>query len=144
VYECRYRRGFGLVNVFIDHLQVVTTNNYNTIAVSTLYSSLQHTVWCSESVTGRFLVTAPTMPTSLPPVHNSLSSHLLPLATSRHGPCCCSPTVAFLRICCPATGIVPLFVSQERVYRTVAKKRPWYIRPSRGRCVATALHATIL
>jgi hypothetical protein len=29
---------FGLVNRFIDHLQVVTTNNYNTIDVSTLYS----------------------------------------------------------------------------------------------------------
>jgi hypothetical protein len=26
------RRGFGLDIVFIDHLQVVTTNNYNTIA----------------------------------------------------------------------------------------------------------------
>jgi hypothetical protein len=31
-------------NIFIDHLQVITTNNYNTIAVSTLYSSLEHTV----------------------------------------------------------------------------------------------------
>jgi hypothetical protein len=36
--------GFGLVNRFIDHLQVVTTNNYNNIANSTLYSSLEHTV----------------------------------------------------------------------------------------------------
>jgi hypothetical protein len=34
---CDYRRGFGLYIVFIDHLQVVTTNNYNTIAISTLY-----------------------------------------------------------------------------------------------------------
>jgi hypothetical protein len=32
-----YRRGFGLDIGFIDHLQVVTTNNYNTIAISTLY-----------------------------------------------------------------------------------------------------------
>jgi hypothetical protein len=29
--------GFGLMNTFIDHLQVVTTKNYNTIAISTLY-----------------------------------------------------------------------------------------------------------
>jgi hypothetical protein len=27
-----YREGVGLVNNFIDHLQVVTTNNYYTIA----------------------------------------------------------------------------------------------------------------
>jgi hypothetical protein len=27
-----YRQGFGLVNRFIDHLQVVATNNYNSIA----------------------------------------------------------------------------------------------------------------
>jgi hypothetical protein len=27
-----YRRGFGLVIAFIDHLQVVIANNYNTIA----------------------------------------------------------------------------------------------------------------
>jgi hypothetical protein len=36
--------GFGLVNGFTDHLQVVTTNNYNSIAISILYSSLGHTV----------------------------------------------------------------------------------------------------
>jgi hypothetical protein len=29
---------------FIDHLQVVTTNNYNAIAISTLYSSPEHIV----------------------------------------------------------------------------------------------------
>jgi hypothetical protein len=27
-----YKTGFGLVTGFIDHLEVVTTNNYNTIA----------------------------------------------------------------------------------------------------------------
>jgi hypothetical protein len=32
-----YRRGFVLDIGFIDYLQVVTTNNYNTIAISTQY-----------------------------------------------------------------------------------------------------------
>jgi hypothetical protein len=32
--------GYGLVNVFIEHLQVVATNNYNTIPTSTLYKLL--------------------------------------------------------------------------------------------------------
>jgi hypothetical protein len=41
---CYYFWGFVLVNEFADHLQDVTTNNYNTIAISTLYSSLEHTV----------------------------------------------------------------------------------------------------
>jgi hypothetical protein len=39
---CDYRRGFGLVNRFIDHLQVVTT--YNTIDIPTLYSLLAFSV----------------------------------------------------------------------------------------------------
>jgi hypothetical protein len=34
-----------LVNRFTDHLQVVTTNNYNTITISITYSSLEHTFW---------------------------------------------------------------------------------------------------
>jgi hypothetical protein len=49
------------VNRFIDHLQVVTTNNYNTIAISKLYTSIEHTVLCSRSVARRFPVTAPTI-----------------------------------------------------------------------------------
>jgi hypothetical protein len=32
-----YRRGFELDIGYIDHLQVVTTNNYNTIVIFTLY-----------------------------------------------------------------------------------------------------------
>jgi hypothetical protein len=52
--------GFGLMNRFIDNLQVVTTNNYNTIAISTIYISLEHILLCSQSVTRRFLATAPT------------------------------------------------------------------------------------
>jgi hypothetical protein len=31
----------------------------------------------------------------------------------------------------------------KRVYIAVAQKWPWYIRPSRGRCIATVLYATI-
>jgi hypothetical protein len=38
-YICESRRGFGLDIEFTDHLQVVITNNYNTIAISTLYKS---------------------------------------------------------------------------------------------------------
>jgi hypothetical protein len=49
------------VNRFIDHLKVVNANNYNTIAISTLYSLLKHTVYCYQTVTRRFLVTAPAM-----------------------------------------------------------------------------------
>jgi hypothetical protein len=47
---CDYRRGFWIVG-FIDHLQVATTNNYNTITDLHTYSSLEHTVYCSQSVT---------------------------------------------------------------------------------------------
>jgi hypothetical protein len=36
-----------------------------------------------------------------------------------------------------------LLLLRERVYRAVAEKRLWYIRLSRGRRIATALHATI-
>jgi hypothetical protein len=38
------RRGCGFDIGFTDHLQVVTTTNYNTVAISTLYSSLEHTL----------------------------------------------------------------------------------------------------
>jgi hypothetical protein len=42
---CDYRRGLDwLICRFIDHLQVVAINNYNTIVISTFYSSLEHTV----------------------------------------------------------------------------------------------------
>jgi hypothetical protein len=39
--------------------------------------------------------------------------------------------------------VVPLFVSRERAYWAAAEKRPWYTGPSRGRCIATALQATL-
>jgi hypothetical protein len=51
--------GFGLVNRFIDDLQVVTTNNYNTVTISTFYKSLhaKSSPACNV-LTRRFLVTA--------------------------------------------------------------------------------------
>jgi hypothetical protein len=77
---------------FIDHLQIASTNNYNTIAISTLYSSIEHTLQCSQSVTRRFLVTAPTMAiplpqvlSSQPPVQNSLNWFCPLFKTSRYG-----------------------------------------------------------
>jgi hypothetical protein len=77
----------------MDQLQVAITNNYNTIAISTPYGSLEHTVWCSQSATRRFLVTAPTMAIPLPPAQVPSSQapiqnyQLCPLLiTSRHGP----------------------------------------------------------
>jgi hypothetical protein len=39
-----YRQGFGFDIGFIDYLQVVTTNNHNTIAISTLYNPLELTL----------------------------------------------------------------------------------------------------
>jgi hypothetical protein len=51
---------------YIDHLQVITTNNYNTVAISILYSSLMHPVWCSQAVNRRFLVMASTVAIPLP------------------------------------------------------------------------------
>jgi hypothetical protein len=60
--------GSGLVNIFIDHLQVVTTNNYNTIAdfhtkssvsfhSSLLGNNSQQWLFLCNSFTRRFLVT---------------------------------------------------------------------------------------
>jgi ABC-type spermidine/putrescine transport system permease subunit II len=56
-----YRRGFGLETLYIDYLQVVTTNHYNTIANS---HALQITTAYANSsqiavvTTSRSLVTA--------------------------------------------------------------------------------------
>jgi hypothetical protein len=43
---------------------------------------------------------------------------------------------AFLSMC-------SCMLLRERVYRAADQKRLWYMSPSRGRCVATALHALI-
>jgi hypothetical protein len=101
--------GFELVNSFLDRLQVLTTNIYNTITTSTLYSSLEHIVWCSQSATRRFPVTASTVLFLCLLLKSSLhrlqyrtacASTCPLLITSRHGPhtkqliycgsvCCC-------------------------------------------------------
>jgi hypothetical protein len=53
-----YRRGFGLEFGFIDHLQVVTTNNYNTIAnFHTLQITTQHVKSFRSAFTSVFPVT---------------------------------------------------------------------------------------
>jgi hypothetical protein len=51
--------------------------------------------------------------------------------TTRHGPRRNTPFPA-----------IPLLLLRERVYRTVAWKRLWYICLSRGSSIVTALHAT--
>jgi hypothetical protein len=116
---------FGLVHSFIDHLQVVTTNNYYTIAISTLYSSLEHTVYYSHSVTRRFLLTAPTMAIPLPPgssplftdSRTELTELIAPIVfsiTPRHEPRRNSPF--------PTVPLLLLVDSllRERVYQAVA------------------------
>jgi hypothetical protein len=130
--------GLGLVNRFNCHLQAVATNNYNTIAISTLYTSLEHTVKSSQSVTRHFLVMAPTMAIpvscSSPPIQKWLSSNLVPclhLGTDHTE----NKALLFLHLC---------LLLQECAFRTVAQKWPWYIRPSHGRCITTALNATML
>jgi hypothetical protein len=37
-----FGRGFGLDIEFINHLQVVTTNDYHTIIISTFYKWVEH------------------------------------------------------------------------------------------------------
>jgi hypothetical protein len=64
------RRGFGLDIGFIDHLHVVTTNNYNSIAdFHTLQITRAHTKsFSARSVfTSSCLVTAPTIAIPLLP-----------------------------------------------------------------------------
>jgi hypothetical protein len=111
------------MNTFIDHLQVVTTNIHNTIAISTLYSSLDYSI--QSSVLSLLLdISWQRLEQWLfLCLRLSSSLHRLPyrtdwpnwlcslLITFRHGPHkkpqlfhCCSPAVALLRICCLATG----------------------------------------
>jgi hypothetical protein len=41
------------------------------------------------------------------------------------------------------SSVVACLLLRESVYRAVAQKRSWYIRPFRGRCLETGLYATI-
>jgi hypothetical protein len=68
-----YRRGLDWFDLLTtlphdSELQIITEPSL----VSTLYISLEHTVYCSQSVSGRFLVTAPIMAIPLSPVSNPL------------------------------------------------------------------------
>jgi hypothetical protein len=62
---------------YFDHLHVVTTNNYSTVAISKIYNLLEHTVKCSQSVTRRFLVTAPSLAIPLSQAQDLSSQTLL-------------------------------------------------------------------
>jgi hypothetical protein len=67
------------VNRFIGHLQVVTTNNYNTIAISTLHKSIHAKSFPACRVfTTHFLVTAPNngySPASVLNFHRELTAN---------------------------------------------------------------------
>jgi hypothetical protein len=53
-----YRRGFGMVFGFIEHLQIVTTSNYKAVANScTHLLTTAHTKFSQFVFTSRFLVT---------------------------------------------------------------------------------------
>jgi hypothetical protein len=89
---CDYRRGF---HWWIDLLTIYKSSLQITIAIFTLYSSLEHTVQYYQSVIRRFLVTVRTMAIPLPlpqvlpsrtPVPNWLKWPCPLLITSRHGP----------------------------------------------------------
>jgi hypothetical protein len=100
------RRGFGFEIEFIDHLQAITTITITLSLISTLYKSLQHTlsfpVCCV--FTSRSLITASNSGDSSASAltsflsllftdfvttlcYNCLTSKLVSVMTSRHGPC---------------------------------------------------------
>jgi hypothetical protein len=145
---CRvnYWWGFGLVIRFIGHLytRLGTTSNYSatanlhnsqiTTAPAKPFSSLS-----SLSVPWQRLLTVEilqfhALKFSLQNSRTTLSSKLvlsLYLGTDHIE----NTALLLLRSC---------LLVRESVYRAVAQKRPWHIRPSLGRCIAAALHATIL
>jgi hypothetical protein len=84
--------GFGLDIEFIDHLQVVTTNNCNAIAnIHTLQITREHTKSSQSAFTSRFLVmnlkmSSANIRTGWWLSHNWLTSKCVSVITSRLGP----------------------------------------------------------
>jgi hypothetical protein len=128
------------VNRFIDHLQVETTNNCNTIPSSTLYKSLQCLHWsllgnspqqwrfvsvCAHAVTvwgiSHNLIIAP----SLLSFSCRIQLSWLQLLGADH-----IENTALLLLCAYS-------LPRERVNGAVIKKRPLFIRLCRSRCMAT-------
>jgi hypothetical protein len=68
------------------------------------------------------------------PVQNWLSSNFVPCLYHLGTDHIENTALLLLRSC---------LLLQERIYRAVAQKRPWYVRLSLGRWIATALHTTI-
>jgi hypothetical protein len=137
------------VTLFIDHLQIVTASNYNTIANFHNFQITTARAKPSESAsTSRFLVTYLNNGDSSASVLTSLLSGEYPTAElflqtlrsvlviiSRHGPLrkhrvsllkfnCC-----LLRICCLAASVVSLFVSRSlpnnglTCYKTIGQQK---------------------
>jgi hypothetical protein len=74
---------------------------------------------------------------SSPPPHGrpELSSNFVPLLTSRQGP---------QRIHSSSTVSCMFHIATAAVYRVVAQKWVWYIRPTCSHCIVKAIHATML
>jgi hypothetical protein len=132
------------VNGFIDHLythselQVITTPPLtSTIQKSPQYPlSLFQPSMSSPAIPWQRLLSVEilqlhTLKSSLHrlPYRNDLVTPIDFLITPRHGPHRNTPF--------PTAPLLVCFDSllQERVYRVFAQKRPWFIRPSRGRCI---------
>jgi hypothetical protein len=102
-----------------------TSRSLATLYISWDYSASRAQVLFSQTSAQNWLLTGWVAP-------------IVFLITPRHGPRRNTqfPTVPL------SLGVDSLL--RERVCRAVAQKRPCYIRPPRGRCIATALRATIL
>lgn len=101
-------------------------------------------MYCSQSLTRRFLITAPKMAFPLPPGSSPFfTDSCIEITGSNLVPCWQylgtnyieNTDFLLLRSC---------LLLWERVHGAVVQKRSWFIRPSRGLCTVTALHVIIL